>query len=175
MSVRQTTHQPIERIAESATGPRQLIDDICMVLDDQDGEFEQLSQILWDLTERIESQFAREEQGDHYEEATFHAPWLTAEAESLKQQHVELRQVLGSLNWQARGSNTTPDRWQQLQRNFDDFVERFIEHEAGEYNLLQEAYVPENWRAWQIDWAGPSRIRFSFSIGNQKPNAVTSR
>ena len=147
MSVQQTTHQPIERIAASATGPRQLIDCTCMMLADQDGEFEQLSRLLSDLTEQIESQFAREEEGDHYEEATFHAPWLTAEAESLKQQHVELRQVLGALNGQARGSDATPDRWQQLQRNFDDFVERFVEHEAGEYNLLQEAYVPENWRA----------------------------
>jgi hypothetical protein len=63
----------------------------------------------------------------------------------MKQQHVELRGVLGGIYREARRGDGSPAWRRRLQSDLSDFLERFLEHEVAEDNLLQEAFRRPSW------------------------------
>jgi hypothetical protein len=77
-----------------------------------------------------------------YEDAVQRAPWLTADAERLKQQQTALRQSLQALRMLvSRGGGSS----ESLAQRFDEFAELYTEHEAAEQDFLQAAFPGPDW------------------------------
>lgn len=97
------------------------------------------------LTEQIAERFAAEEQSGRYDDALSSAPWLTARAQELRQQHVQLVETLHGIQRLCESSDGPVSWWQQVQKEFEEFTELLQEHEAGELNLVEELHPGPAW------------------------------
>ncbi len=97
------------------------------------------------LTEQAARRFASEERSGRYEEVLCHAPWLTARAQELQQQHSDLVERCIALRSLCDSSDGPVAWWQRVQQEFEDFAELLQEHEAAENNLLSEMHPGPAW------------------------------
>lgn len=97
------------------------------------------------LADQIASRFAEEERSGRYDEALGYAPWLTARAQELQQQHLQLIEALHGIQRRCGSSDGPVAWWQHVRREFEDFSELLQEHEAAESNLLDEMHPGPAW------------------------------
>jgi len=97
------------------------------------------------LAEEMASRFAAEEQSGRYEDALCQAPWLTARAQELRQQHIQLIETLNGLRRRCESSDGPVAWWTRIQKDFTDFSELLREHEGAEKNLLEEMHPAPDW------------------------------
>jgi capsule polysaccharide export protein KpsE/RkpR len=77
-----------------------------------------------------------------YDDAVERAPWLTADAERLKQHQSALRQSLQALRMLVSRRGGSSDSFAP---RFHEFVELYMEHEAAEQDFLQAAFPGPAW------------------------------
>jgi hypothetical protein len=92
------------------------------------------------LSDVVNTHFAHEEVGGYFEQIVERVPHLLRKVEALKQQHQAFRQSLAELHGLANKDSHSPKYWERLEMHFQDFWERFGEHERTENALLQETY-----------------------------------
>jgi hypothetical protein len=80
-----------------------------------------------------------------YDDAVQRAPWLTADAERLRQEVSVLRQSLQAVRMLASGGEGSVRTVPQLGSQFNDFVESYLEYEAAKQNFLQTAFPAPDW------------------------------
>jgi len=125
--------------------PQRVLKEIGDLLDESADAVTQVRQRIERLTEQAASRFASEERSGRYEEVLCQAPWLTARAQELQQQHSDLVEALHRLRGLCDSSNGPVAWWQRVQQEFEDFAELLQEHEAAERNLLAEMHPEPAW------------------------------
>ena len=125
--------------------PLQVLPQITDLLYETADAVSQLRERLVRLADQIEARFAAEERSGRFEDVLCYAPWLTARAQELQQQHVYLVETLRGIQRACESNEGPVAWWQQVQRDFEDFAELFQEHEAAEDNLLRESHPEPSW------------------------------
>lgn len=125
--------------------PRQVVAEISSIFrEPTDAMIELCERIDW-LADQLARRFASEEQSGRYDDALCHAPWLTARAQELQQQHQQLIDLLNGLRQLCQSSDGLVAWWQRLREDFSEFAELLEEHEAAENNLLDDMHPGPSW------------------------------
>ncbi len=140
--IRDTPAAQLPSTASHST--RQLIEAMVELLRQENAPADNVRRLFGELTESIERCFASRHADGSREDALERAPWLTADAERLKQQQSQVCQSLQHICLLAGRQGGLPE---SLSSQFDDFVELFLEHEAAEHVFLQAAYPGPTWAA----------------------------
>ena len=125
--------------------PQQVMADITDLFNESADAVERLRDRIKQLADQIAGRFAAEEQSGRYEDALCQAPWLTARAQELQQQHVELVETLRGIQRLCESSNGPVGWWEHVQQDFADFSDLLRGHEAAEGNLLDELHTGPDW------------------------------
>lgn len=96
--------------------------------------------VLGSLSTALHRHFELEEQDGYLGEAVAFAPRLATEADRLLQQHPMLSEELTSLHQNASIAGMSDERWASYVNQAHKFVERLIDHERAENDLVQTAY-----------------------------------
>lgn len=96
--------------------------------------------LLRQLAENLRKHFLHEEQGGYFAEVVEQAPRMEAEVNRLLVQHEEFSRDLDAMCRIANSGDVSGAWWFDLATRFEEFVERFFDHEHSENGLLQEAY-----------------------------------
>jgi len=96
--------------------------------------------LLRQLAENLRKHFLHEEQGGYFAEVVEQAPRMQGEIDRLLVQHEEFSRDLDAMCRIANSGDAAGAWWFDLAERFEEFVERFIDHEHAENGLLQEAY-----------------------------------
>jgi hypothetical protein len=94
-------------------------------------------QLILELREAVDRRFALE--CDLYDEALQNRPWIASRVRELKQRQQALRVALDYLSRSSRLDHVG------LRRTASDFVEQFVEHEAGVANLQDDTFPAPSW------------------------------
>jgi iron-sulfur cluster repair protein YtfE (RIC family) len=125
--------------------PRQVVAEISSIFrEPTDAMIGLRERIDW-LAEQLSRRFASEEQSGRYDDALCRAPWLTARAQELQQQHQQLTDLLNGLQSLCQSSEGLVAWWQRLRQDFAEFAELLEEHEAAENNLLDDMHPGPSW------------------------------
>jgi len=125
--------------------PQQVMADITDLFNESADAVERLRDRIEQLADQIAGRFAAEEQSGRYEDALCQAPWLTARAQDLQQQHVELVETLHGIKRLCESRDGPVAWWERVQQDFADFSDLLREHEAAEENLLDELHPGPDW------------------------------
>ncbi len=98
---------------------------------------------LVELKEHVELHFTHEEDDGYFSDALLEAPRLDVRAAGLLQQHPEFLQCLDCMRASAEDGDGADAWWMDIAAQFDDFTQRFRQHEAAENTLLLEAYTED--------------------------------
>lgn len=97
----------------------------------------QLAALLRELLTCLQEHFQHEEEGGYFAELVDASPNLSERADALCREHVEMHAQLTALHGHAQEAACP---WENLQREFAQFLDRFKLHEAAENDMLQQAY-----------------------------------
>lgn len=145
MTDEQILHEPMILCEVRLDHPQQVLKEISDLFDESAEAVTRVRERLERLTEQAASRFAAEERSGRYEDVLCQAPWLTARAQELQQQHSDLVEALHRLRSLCDSDNGPAAWWQRVQQEFEDFAELLQEHEAGEKNLLAEMHPEPTW------------------------------
>lgn len=125
--------------------PKQVVAEITGMFQQPADAMAGLRERIEQLAEQLSRRFACEEQSGRYNDALCHAPWLTARAQELQQQHLQLINSLNGLRSLCESSEGLVAWWQRVQEEFKEFAELFQEHEAAEISLLNDMHPGPSW------------------------------
>jgi iron-sulfur cluster repair protein YtfE (RIC family) len=145
MANEQVLQEPMLRSEVRLDHPQQVLKEISDLFDESADAVTRVREQLERLTEQATRRFASEERSGRYEEVMCHAPWLTARAQELQQQHSDLVETLHRMRSLCESSDGPVAWWQRMQQEFEDFAELLQEHEAAENNLLSEMHPGPAW------------------------------
>jgi hypothetical protein len=103
-------------------------------------DWTELPQLFKVLLIHLEMHFKEEEAGGLLEEVVCRLPRLAAQATALERQHEPLLQQLRPIAEKAQSCGSSPERWEQVAREFHHFVRTLIVHEGAENRLAEEAF-----------------------------------
>jgi hemerythrin len=107
---------------------------------DRQSTGEQLAELLERSRDQLESHFAHEETGGYFEGIREAAPRLSDRVNELEHEHPQFLALIDQMRSRALSHEAT-DVWRdECERLFREFRESFLAHEAGEHDLMQEAY-----------------------------------
>jgi hypothetical protein len=142
-------HTQLESVSspERSGDPRTMAVEIADLLSSSAEAMTNLRERLRQLRDRLSVRFASEEASGRYENVLCQAPWLTARAQDLQQQHSELVGALDSfLELCEPGKEGELSAWwSPLQHEFEEFVDLLQEHEAAECEMLRETHPGPAW------------------------------
>jgi Hemerythrin HHE cation binding domain len=84
--------------------------------------------------------FAQEEEGGYLEEALSHAPRLAPQAARLQRQHPQLLARIDDVCDLARKRHDDASAWPAIHDNAQAAMKELLSHEAGENQLVQQAF-----------------------------------
>jgi hypothetical protein len=131
-----------EPVAAADRSPRELMDAIVELLRLEHASTTDFDKLLDQLADGMDQCVGAQEEESIYDDAVQRAPWLTADAERLKQQQTALRESLQALRMLSRRGSGSGE---SLARRFDEFVELYAEHDAAEQDFFQAAYPGPDW------------------------------
>ncbi|MCA9002581.1 MAG: hypothetical protein KDB61_11705 [Planctomycetes bacterium] len=99
--------------------------------------------LLDSLREHLESHFEFEESDDGFDHLVQKAPWVEPRVEALIAEHRKMLSSACELAAEARSSDRTAPRWEQLKASFGALEDELTVHEAKEHDLLQEVYTQD--------------------------------
>lgn len=91
------------------------------------------------LRERLSRHFADEMRGGYLAGALENAPELAPQAEALKRQHSQLLAKLDGLSERLKSRESAFQNWDEVHREFEQFLKELQEHEAGEMSIVRSA------------------------------------
>jgi|GEM_PF-1565909 len=125
--------------------PQQLLEEIADAFYESADLVARLRDRIACLAEQISGRFTAEEGSGRFEDVLCNAPWLTARAQELQQQHAQLVESLHAIRRRCESSDGPVSWWLQLQQEFTEFAELLREHEVAELSLLQEVHPGPEW------------------------------
>ncbi|NLF72360.1 MAG: hypothetical protein GX575_25270 [Candidatus Anammoximicrobium sp.] len=145
MTDEQTFQEPMILCEVRLENPQDVLKEISDLFCESTEAVTRLRERLERLTEQAASRFASEERSGRYEEVLCQAPWLTARAQELQQQHSDLVEALHRMRSLCESDDSPAAWWQRVQQEFEDFADLLKEHEAAENNLLSEMHPEPEW------------------------------
>lgn len=145
MSNEQLLEEPMRVSEVRLDHPQQIMGEIAALLGESADAVARLRDRIARLADQITCRFAAEERSGRYEDALCQAPWLTARAQELQQQHAQLVEALDGIRRLCEADGGPLVCWQRVQEEFEDFSDRLREHEAAEVNLLEELHPGPGW------------------------------
>ncbi|NIP86598.1 MAG: hypothetical protein GTO03_13945 [Planctomycetales bacterium] len=121
---------------------RELIEAVMGLLRSEPASADELDQLLTQLADGLDQDLTLQLAEGIYDDAVLRAPWLTADAERLKQQQAGLQQSLQALRMLAGRDGLPSD---SVAQRFSEFAELYLEHEAAEQDFLQSAFPGPDW------------------------------
>ena len=112
-------------------------------LSQPDRERAQVTGLITDMAELVESHLHHEEEGGYFREALEQAPRLTLKAQALLEQHPALLEDVSKLGILAGAGVESEAWWARIEADFTAFAKKFVEHEASETRLVQEAFTDD--------------------------------
>ena len=112
-------------------------------LSQPDRERAQVTGLITEMAELVESHFHHEEEGGYFSEALEQAPRLTLKAQALLEQHPALLEDVSKLGILAEAGVESEAWWTKIETDFAAFAKRFVEHEASENRLVLEAFTDD--------------------------------
>lgn len=125
--------------------PRQIVEVVMELLRQEDCSATSVDNLFDELAFALDRRFSSQEFVFSFENAVERAPWLTADAERLKQQQAELQQSLQAIRMLPCYGGSTVESARQLALRINDFAELFSEYEADEDNFLHAAFPGPHW------------------------------
>lgn len=107
-------------------------------------DHEALQRQLQELKRQLEEHFQFEEADGYFDEVLAEAPHLKHEADRLRVQHGELLKAVAGLKADARRLDAQPNQLAAVRVLFEDISKTFLDHEAAEGRLLEDAYCRDN-------------------------------
>lgn len=137
---------PFEHSLANETVPKCLMEKIGNALRQKEISTKSIQLGLARLDILLDEKFSREETRGHFDEVLQSKPWLTGCVRQLKAQHGALLESLAEIKEISGCVPQSPPglRW-ELRQRYESFVEKYLEHEAGEQNLLDEAFPGPDW------------------------------
>jgi hypothetical protein len=131
--------------ADRVPDARELAGQVAVLLCQSAGAVSQIRVRLDSLARYIAARSAEREQSGRFEEIISQAPWLTARAQELQVQQVQLTETLEAIRRSCEIEGGPHTTWLELQRRFEAFLDLWLEHEAAECELLREVYPEPEW------------------------------
>jgi len=129
-------HEHFEGIVEEHRRLRELLELISTSLTRRERSVYRLASLLEDLEGHLRSHFEHEERGGYLEEALALAPHFANRAARLVGEHSQFLQMVREMH-----DATSDCGWEAVAGHFQDFTHRFVEHEADENRLVQDAML----------------------------------
>jgi len=102
-----------------------------------------LFSLLAVLRRHMLEHFEHEEKGGYFREAILIRPQLAPQAEALLEQHADFVAMIEELLVMARTDNIPAAVRNDLETRWQQFNIEFCRHEAGEVDLLQDAFTED--------------------------------
>ena len=120
---------------------RHLTDSILETMTARASSCQVIADMFSELNEHTLEHFRHEESGGYFSEALERAPRLSERADELLGQHPVIVEQLDELQTHATKPSSNETWWNELEQMFQRFLEVFEEHEVGENELLQNAFL----------------------------------
>ncbi len=127
-------------VGESCTSICELVAVLGTGINDPARSLDMLVEQLDRLRCQLRHQLVRDDDGI-IEEAVFQAPWLTACAETLRHDHVELMRALETLRERLTPSSGSKVDIEAIKGAYDLFTVLLSKHDDGRRNLLYESQL----------------------------------
>lgn len=96
--------------------------------------------LMESLSLHLETHFQNEESEDGFDEWVALAPRVADRTEALLADHRRFRAVAFDLATRSRTADRTPEKWEALRNDYNEFYEELARHEAEEHDILNEVY-----------------------------------
>lgn len=143
MPEKQLDHHFFEMMKQEHEQLARVLGELRHALHSDQRDAEAVTAWIVQLARLVKSHFEHEEEGGYMREAIEQAPRLSEQAENLERQHpVLLEKLSGLSNLAAAGDKSAP-WWESARTKFDEFAKSFLDHEAHEDKLVQEAFTQD--------------------------------
>ena len=104
---------------------------------------QEVAEMVRQLSDAVENHFALEEEGGYLQDVVQRIPHMDERVRRLQEQHEELLETIQRLSMLATSGVESETWWTRISQDAESFVNRLIDHEHAENELVQEAYTED--------------------------------